>query len=150
MTRMMAVLITLLLMTSIAFAEDNAWALCKTYVNIRMHPSTKSMSVGRLYCGDGIETDGVYKDGWMHCINLLCEMDEGWIYAGYMTDNEPEQIDTECKINANGRVALRNQVNGDRIAWIQPGGKINVLWKSDEWSLTSRGYIKTEFLEFGR
>lgn len=127
--------------------EDNVWALCDSYVNIRAKPSKNGQIIGYLDCGEGLETDYVVKHGWLHVINLSCEMDEGWVKAEYMVDSKPEFIDTDCIVVSNGRVALRKTIDGERKAWVKNGVTQHVLWRSGEWSLTNRGYIKTEFLE---
>lgn len=137
----------LVFMISNALADDNVWALCDSYVNIRAKPSKNGQIIGYLDCGEGLETDYIVKYGWLHVINISCEMDEGWVKAEYMVDSNPEFVDTDCIVASNGRVALRKTVDGNRKAWVKNGETLHVLWSSSEWSLTNRGYIKTEFLE---
>lgn len=130
-----------------SIAEDNVWALCDSYVNIRAKPSKNGQIIGYLDCGEGLETDFVIKHGWLHVINLPCEMDEGWVKAEYMVNSKPEFVETDCIVVSNGRVALRKTVDGERKAWVKNDATLRVLWRSGEWSLTDRGYIKTGFLE---
>jgi len=140
-------LVTSSLMIGVARAEDNIWALCKTFVNIRERPSTRSQAIGYLDCGDGVETDWEMKNGWLHCINLSLEMTEGWVYAGYMIEDKPEVVNAVFTVVSDGRVALRKEIGGKRKAWAKPGKSLKVLWRSNEWSLTNKGYIRSEFLE---
>lgn len=135
------------LLTGVAYADNNILALCKSYVNIRESPSAKSRIIGYLDCGDGVETDWVRNGDWLHCVNLSLELTDGWVYAGYIVEDQPEFVDSEYKVVSSGRVALRKMVCGKRRAWIKSGKILKVLWRSNEWSLTNRGYIKSEFLE---
>lgn len=147
MKRFFMVMMVLLLLGCNAFADDNVWALCKSYVNLRAKPSTKSDIVGYLDCGDGAETDWKMKGGWLHIISPNLETGDGWVNASFVVHDKPERIDATAKIVSNGRVALRKTVGGKRRAWCHHGDSLRVLWMSEEWSLTNRGYIKTEHLE---
>lgn len=147
MKRFIALLAILVSLTESAISEHNIWVMCKTYVNIREKPSSKSDAIGFLDSGEGLETDWVRSGDWLHLIHLSCETDEGWVYAGYVVDSEPKKVDAECKVVSNGRVALRTKVDGDRRAWAKNGAILKVLWTSQDWALTTRGYIKSEYLE---
>jgi len=146
--RLVAVLMALMLLWGGACADGyDLWALCENYVNIRLKASPHSDVIGYLTCGDGIETDGKVKCGWIHCINLSCEVSEGWVFGEYLTDDQPIFLDTDCNVVGSGRVALRKSINGKRKAWLKPDSIVHVLWMSQEWTLTTKGYIRTEFVE---
>ena len=139
--------VALVLLCGCACAEDNVWALCKTYVNLRERPSSNGQIVGYLDSGDGAETDGVVKGGWVHIISPSIETGDAWVNASYIVYDKPEWVGERLKVVSDGRVALRKTINGKRRAWAHNGDVLHVLWVSSEWSLTNRGYIKTEYLE---
>lgn len=147
--RFAVLLVTLMLLCGCACADDNVWALCKSYVNLRAKPSTKAEIVGYLDCGDGAETDCVVKNGWLHIVRPSMESGDSWVNLSYMVYSKPEKVDALMSVVGNGRVALRKTVDGKRRAWIRQGDMLKVLWVSDEWSLTNRGYIRTEYLKGG-
>ena len=67
MKRFVLVLLTLILLFSVACADEFMYVLCKPddYVNARFMPSTKSQAVGRLECGDEVELVGeTQRDLW--------------------------------------------------------------------------------------
>jgi hypothetical protein len=145
--KFLIVVVAVCLIMGGACAEDNVWALCKSYVNLRESPSKKAQVVGYLDSGDGAETDGVIRDGWLHIISPTTESGDSWVNLAYMVDTQPERIDGYAHVVSNGRVAIRTTVNGKRRAWANPGDKVEVLLISGEWALTNRGYIKSEYLE---
>lgn len=149
----LAIMVTLvngLYWGSKAGASTNGYfILChpESFLNARFSPSKRGSLIGSLYCGDYVETDGQEKGGYIHCTNLTFETDEGWIYAGYLVDTEPEIREFTATIIASGRVACRNKVGGKRIRWAKPGLEVTVFAQTDEWSVTSKGYIQTRYLQ---
>lgn len=138
------------ILASQTFAKaDGYFILCNpgSYLNARSKPNKHSSLIGYLYCGDYVETDGQEKGEYIHCTNLTFETDEGWIYAGYLVDEEPEIREFTATVVASGRVACRNNVGGKRIRWLKPGTVVTVYAYSEEWCVTNRGYIRTEYLE---
>lgn len=147
MKKVVLLLVCMMLLFGCAVAEDNVWALCKSYVNLRAKPSKNAQIVGYLDCGDGAETDWEVKGSWLHIISPSTEYGDSWVNLAYMTDSKPEKVNETFVVVSSGRVALRKTIDGKRRAWIHEGDTVKVLWVSDEWSLTNRGYIKTEYLE---
>lgn len=147
MKKLVVLLVFVVLLFGCACAEDNVWALCKSYVNLRANPSIKSQVVGYLDCGDGAETDWVVKNGWLHIIYPTVECGDSWVKLSYMVESKPDEVEKSLTVISNGRVALRKTVDGKRRAWVKHGDVLKVLWISDEWALTTKGYIKTEYLE---
>ena len=136
------------------YYESDAWVICKPgdLVNVRACPSNKSTSIGLFECGYVFRTDWEAKNGWIHAINLSLEETEGWIYAGYVSAWEPEwKAGETAVIVSDGRVACRRWCDGPRIdgraGWVQPGTQIQVFYQTQEWCVTNRGYIRTEYLE---
>lgn len=145
-------ILIIVLMADHAKTED-AWILCNpnSYVCVRAKPSGRGEIIGRFDAGDKIEVTDKKKNGFIKCINLSLEQEEGWICYGYVVYDEPYVPHfTETYIKSEGRVAARKTVNGDRRCWLKNNAKIKVYLASDEWCITNKGYIKTEFVELGR
>ena len=132
-------------------AEDagrEVWVICgkDSYVNIRKGPGKNYEELGYAEAGYRLWTDGKEKNGWLHLVGLRLEAEEGWIFAGYVTGEEPEEIGREMMINANGRVACRRWIGGKRQRWARFGDIVTVYWMNGEWAATSRGYIQSKYL----
>ena len=141
--------LTLLLAVSTAFAEeDELFIICdpKSHVNVRRSPNMDGEEIGWLEFGDMVWTDGVKKNGFIHCF-LNIESGEGWVYAKYLIDEKPTQYGGKAVIRSNGRVACRRFINGKRQGWLKPNQSVTVLAYTTEWALTKRGYVMTEYLE---
>lgn len=123
-----------------------AWALCKTYINIRLWPSTEATAVGYLDPCDRVEVDGRTKSGFAHVVYPV----DGWVYAGYLTFSEPQAVGEKYIVVAPRRVAARRWVDGPQMGtkpWLINGSEVTVLYMSEDWALTTRGYVKSEWLE---
>ena len=147
-----ALILLAVAMTSAAEPETKTlYVICKpdSFVNVRAKPTKTASILGYRECGDAVETDGTRKGSYIHCINLSLEADDGWIHAGYLVEDPPSILEEETRYRncSNGRVALRNYVDGKRRSWAKSGANLTVLVMSDDWSLTTRGFIKTEYLE---
>ncbi len=137
-------------------AEDvsiTCWALCKPgdRVNLRMKPDKDSREVGWLECGDSFQTDGTNRNGWIRVLDAgECEC---WIYSGYVVTEEPEVVGENYVCVSRNRVACRRWVDGPqiringRLSWLKNGSCVSVFYIAGEWAVTSRGYIKAEWLE---
>ena len=136
----------------LARGEENrlteAWVLCQpdSYVNIRERASSRSAYAGMLMSGDQIWVDGRTKDGYAHCENMSNELGEGWVHAGYIVFEEPEEVNKECRISSNGRVSCRRTIGGDRRCWVVDGSEVFVYQVAGEWAVTDKGFVKTEFI----
>ena len=126
-----------------------AYVICMPgdYLNIRPFPSTKHEATGWLEAGDMVYMDGRKKNGFVHCIGLSTEAGEGWVYAGYLVSEKPELVNSKAVIVSKGRLAARKYVNGKRTRWLKPMAKVTVYYRTDEWSLTNCGYVRSEYLE---
>ena len=129
------------------------WTLCKPEdrVNLRIDPRKDSKSVGWLECGDSFQTDGTSENGWIRVLDAgECEC---WIYCGYVVTEQPEKIGENYVCVAKNRVACRRWVDGPQIeiegkpSWLKNGSSVSVFYIAGDWAVTSRGYIKAEFLE---
>ena len=131
-----------------AVAEEEYFILCRpgAEVNIRERAKLRSPIVGCLGFGDRVISDGKEKNGFIHVIDLLAEVSEGWIYKGLLVEDEPVASQGKAQVFNAGRVACRKYADGKRIGWLKDGSEVEVYAISEEWCVTDHGYIKTEFL----
>ena len=135
-----------------SMAEDppaTVWAMCKpgSQVTVRREPSKKSMETGYLECGDSFQTDGESVDGWIRCYGAG---EGGWVYSGYVVTEKPKMIMERYICCAVKQVACRKWMAGPQIEgkpWLKHGQNVTVFCMADGWAVTSRGYIKSEWLE---
>lgn len=123
-----------------------AWILCKDYVLIRMWPSRKATEVGQLDPCDEVEIDGRTKDGFAHIVAPV----DGWVWAGNIVFSQPVEVNEKYTVVARTRVACRRWCDGPQVAerpWLISGSEVRVYYMSDEWAVTARGYVRTEWLE---
>ena len=143
-------LLTLLFAYFTAVADEyRVFILCnpKTPVIVRETPKKGSAETGRLDFGDSVMTDGKKKNGYLHVIGIT-EASNGWIFAGNTIQDQPEKVDgARANVAATGRVMTYRWVNGKRNRWIEVGTQVTVYAVSDEWAVTSKGYIRIKYLE---
>ena len=126
----------------------DAWIICQPgdWVNARRRPSGKSESLGRLEPGDQIRVTGKTKNGWAEA-KVSLEEDTAWIWGGYIVFDEPEAMQgRSMTVRADGRVACRKCIEGDRRCWIVDGCTVRVHYLTSAWAVTDRGFIKAEYL----
>lgn len=146
------VLILLLLMLCyLAGAEDSTkYILCNpkvtNHVAIRRSPRKGAEETGRLDCGDSILTDGKTRNGYLHILGMT-EYGEGWVHQGYVVDDKPIIEKCNATIAATGRVRSWKRIGTGKNGWLDIGTDVKVFARSEEWACTSRGYIRTKFLE---
>ena len=143
-----------LLLVLPAESEDyDAWVLCQpdSFVYARMSPKKTSPEIGYLMCGDHFITDGKTKNGFLHVYDLNFELSEGWVHKGYVVYDEPYKPDVyETTVQSNGRVQARRTIGGKRRCWLKDGQKLKVYMVTDEWAVTSKGFVKTKYIDLGR
>lgn len=127
--------------------HETMFVLCDDYVNVRSSPSKRQEPIGRLEVGDSVTIDGRKKNGYVHCVDLTFESEEGWVFAGYLTEYKPEKIGRQATIVSKGRLAARKYVNGRRTRWLKSGAKLKVRYWTEEWALTDCGYVQSKYLE---
>lgn len=150
--RFLTLVLTLVIVCASACA-DTVYALCRPgdIVHVREYPSSRSTECGRLDCGDAVETDWkTRKDKhggkWLHVIGFE---GDAWVSARYLSSSPVIIADGDCYayVCANGRTALRRAPNGKRTKWLKTGTELRVLAYTDEWVLTTRGYVKADCVE---
>ena len=135
-----------------AGAEDvTRWVLCRPgdHVNLRLEPQKGSKLCGFLECGDSFQTDGERRNGWLRVLDAgECAC---WIYGGYVVTEKPVEIGSRYVCVARKWVACRRWVDGPQVKgrrkWLKCGGEVTVFYIAGEWACTSRGYIRSEWLE---
>jgi hypothetical protein len=140
---LIAVLCLLILIGSAA--AETVYVLCQpdSFVYVRQFPKRGAAEAGYAELGDALETDGVKRNGF-----LLVYGFEGdaWIHTGFVTDS-PVTVETvEGWVECGGRVACRRSIKGTRRKWLTDGAEVVIYAYSDEWSITNRGFIKTQYL----
>ena len=151
--RRVIALITLLTVVITALpvsAEENeCYIICnpKSYVCVRRSPKKGAEETGRLDFGDNFITDGKKKNGFIHVIGIT-EAGDGWIFAGNVISDKPEKLkNARATVAATGRVMSYRWVNGSKNCWINVGSELVVLAISNDWAVTNKGYIRTQYLE---
>lgn len=125
------------------------WVLCQpeSGVYVRRRPGTQSEAVAIVSCGTSLRTYQEERGTFMKIVELPAEETEGWICQRYIVWTEPEEVNQERAIVAEGRVAARKWIEGPVARWIQPGETVTVYWMSSEWAVTDRGYIRSDYIE---
>lgn len=143
--------IIVLMLTNAAYAEDEltypCWVICQPddYVNIRAGANRHAEVTGWATSGMRFETDWREKNGFLHLVGVT-EYGEGWISEGYVVFTDPQTVNREMVITGGGRVAARKAIEGARRKWLKPGETVTVYRISDEWAVTSAGFVQSRFL----
>ena len=134
--------------------ESQIYVLCSptSGVCLRTRPSKQAPEAGFAEAGFALTTDWKTHDGWIHVVDVPGEYSECWIFSGYTSTTEPEWLKgCPAMVIGDGRVACRKWCQGKQYeghaAWVRPGDEIQVFYRTPEWSVTNRGFIRTEFLE---
>ena len=118
------------------------------YICVRSKPNRKSHEEGYLLCGFSVYVSDKVKNGYIYSPDLNTESGEGWIFAGYLIDDEPQIMDeAPYKVVSNARVAARKYIDGPRRSWLKNGDEVKVYYFSEEWCVTNKGFIMTKYLE---
>ena len=150
MRKLLAIIIlTLISITALAETPTEAWVMCnpKSEVIVRIRPDIRSEEAARVFPGDRVNVDKK-KGKWYH-VTLGCEAGEGWIRGDHLSFYEPEVFpEGKTFITTRGRLAVRKSIGGEVIRkFKKPGVSVKVFIISEDWAVTSAGYIKSDFLE---
>ena len=145
MRRFFVLLAVFMILAGTAGAETR-WAMCNGFVNVRSSPDKRSAVSGYLDSGDPFETDGKEKEGFIR-VSGFGENGDGWAFKGYVVTEQPEEVNARYVCIAKNRVACRKYIGGPRIGWLYNGANVTVYRMTSEWSVTNRGYIRSEWLE---
>ena len=129
--------------------HDVMYVICTPgdIVNIRPHPNKHGEPEGFLEPGDMVFVDGKKRNGYVHCVLMHNEAGEGWVFAGYLVEDEPEFLNRNATIVSKGRLAARKYVGGKRTRWLKPMATVRVYYWTDEWCVTNCGYVQSRYLE---
>ena len=129
------------------------WALCKpgegNQVWVRSSPHKGNNIDGWVEVGDSFYTDGKNSNGFLHVYGAG-DAGEGWIYSGYVSTEEPVEVNEQYVCVALKRVACRRWIHGPQVenyGWLTNGSNVFVYWMTSEWAITSKGFIQSEWLE---
>lgn len=138
----------LLMVSLFGKALGEGWIMCQpdSYVNIRETPGNRGAVIGYLELGDSVETDGQNRNGYTHIIHASTESGEGWVASGYLVQDRPQIETVTAWVDAAGRVACRRAIGGNRRKWLHHGDQLTLYASSAEWSITSEGFIRTEYV----
>ena len=127
---------------------DELYVICKpgTEVYARISPRMGAEVVGHYDCGDRIETDGIERNGFIHAVDVGLEVSEAWISKRYLVEDRPLILEIQTIVVSSCRVRARSGIDGRRLAWLKPGQEVTVFARSDEWCVTNKGFVRTEFL----
>ena len=150
MKKLIAVLAVILLIG--AAGAEGRWIICRPdgYVNVRRNPNKGSEVVGYMDAGDRFETDGAVRNGFIR-VTGFGEYGYGWVYLGYVSEDQPEAVNERYACSAKKRAACRRWADGPQVegkaGWIYNGENVTVYYRTEAWCVTSRGFIATEWLE---
>ena len=127
---------------------EECYVLCRpgSVVNVRNAPKASAIVTAWVECGQRVESDGKKKNGFIHVSGLASEEPDGWIYAGYLVDEEP-RIETYRAEVWEGDVIARKCVGGQRIRKLREGQKVTVYAQTHRWAVTNKGYIDCDWLK---
>lgn len=141
--------IIILTLFGCATAEEEAWVLCTpgSSVNVRKSPTRHSESISRLEAGDYVELTGKKRGRWYQC-DVMCEAGMGWVRGDYLVFDKPTIYLKPLKcVTTVKQVWARYSIRGNKCAKLKMGTEVRVFVMSEEWSVTSHGFIMTKFLE---
>ena len=137
---------------AIGFADAaDRWILCKPkdWINVRETPSKNGAEAGYLECGDHFRTDGKERNGFVHVLSWG-ECGDAWVYGGYVVDEEPTAVFANYVCVAKKQAICRKWIDGPKTATsyrLKSGQSVTVFYEASGWAVTSRGYVRSEWLE---
>lgn len=143
--------------TALGFSEakgegySERYAVCRPddVVIVRERPKKTARAISELAPGQAVTVDGIEKNGYVHCIEMGSESGDGWVYGAYLVYEPPREVYLTGTVVSNGRLAARRWIGGPRVRWLKPMAEMRVYYLCGEWAVTSRGYVRSEFLELG-
>lgn len=138
--------LVLVLLFNRAWGEEG-WIMCQpdSFVNVRESPGKGGRVVGYLELGDAVQT-GSNRNGYAHVTGISNESGEGWVDSGYIVTDAPQVETVAAKVDADGRVACRRAIGGNRRKWLHAGDALTLYASSAEWSITSEGFVQTQYI----
>lgn len=146
MKKVIAIIIMFLMLIGTASADRMGFALCNpnTPVWVRTDPHKNATICGFLDCGDSVTLDGKRHGEWLHVVDG-CFDGNAWVHSGYIVGIKVT-VETH-KAKTTAKVRTRNRVGGKITGTLRKGQELTVYAFSEECCYTSRGYVKSKFLE---
>lgn len=154
---MLAILILALIASPIVtdWLSDNlpgAHAESVIYANVSRHstlngraePSKDSERCARFESGEELTVIS-YKDGWYEVVGS--EYGTCWVSADYVSD-APAAEPAAATVTSNGRVALRDKPDGDRVGWLQNGDTVMIYSTANGWAKIDGGYMQMDYIDY--
>lgn len=144
------VLLALILLTLPAHAEEGQtlYAVVEegSVLNVRDAPGNGDVYL-RLERGEAV-TLLENKNGWAY---VAVGSEYGWACMDYLSAEPPTDGPVQARIAGNGRVALRDKPDGERVKWMQPDDTVTVYGYLDgtdaRWARVDGGYVMAEYVE---
>ena len=150
--KVLAIMIIIFLFLAALFVADcvhaeDYYVLCRpgSRVNVHSRPSKDSPVTAWVECGQILKTDLKEKRGYVFVTGLASEIPDGWIYAGYIVDEEPVIENYRAEV-WEGPVIARRCVNGKRKCVLQDGKTVTVYARTHMWAVTNKGFIMCDWL----
>ena len=126
--------------------QESRWVFCDGTLRVRSAPGGEV--AGYVFLGDEVTVDRL-KGDWAHLTGLSIEAGEGWAAVRYLAAGEVTLLaeDAVGIIQATGRVAVRQGMEGKRLFWVHPGDTVEVLAVTDDWVLIEGGMIRRSYVE---
>lgn len=126
--------------------QESRWVFCDGTLRVRSAPGGEV--AGYVFLGDEVTVDRL-KGDWAHLTGLSIEAGEGWVAVRYLADSKATILleQTVGTIQATGRVAVRQGMEGKRLFWVHPGDTVEVLAVTDDWVLIEGGMIRRSYVE---
>lgn len=131
-----------------AFADTGEYyILCRpqSRVNVRNKPAKTASVTAWVECGQKVTVEK-YKNGFAFVTGLASEIPDGWIYAGYLVDEEPVVREYKAEV-WEGNVIARKCVNGKRLRVLKEGKIVTVFAKTHTWAVTNKGFVMCDWLK---
>ena len=148
MRKVVVVITIMVVIISTGIAEDTYFVMCNPESHVNVHSKAKKSSevIAWLHFGTEVTVDKEY-NGFCHVIDLMGEETSGWVSKKYLDIWEPmDDVEGIYLVVADGRVAIRNAINGKVKAWLQPGESVEVFAMTAEWAIVNKGFVRAEFL----
>ena len=157
MKKVMMVVLIVVLLFGVCMAEDyDEYEGCDVYyvvcnpmscVNLRTKASRGSSVIAWLPFGLEVRVDKETK-GFCHLVGLIGEETSGWVSKKFLDIWEPmDDVEGMYRVISDGRLAVRNGINGKVKEWLKPGEEIKVLAMTAKWAIVDDGFVKAEYLE---
>ena len=151
---LIGLIIVVLLLGSWAGAEEeeeyiDAWVMCnpKSEVNVRISPKKKAESIAKVYPGQHIWLTGKKQGRWYQC-SVPCEAGEGWIRGDYLSFYEPKIYEEgKTYVTTCSKLIVRYSIKGNKCGELSKGRRVTVYLIAEEWAVTSKGFIMSQYLE---